>query len=186
VAFREGRYADAIGHAKQALALFRATGHRAAQAAALNDIGWNHALLGEFEQARAVCQQALALHREFATGGEPHTWDTLGYIEHQLGRYGKAASCYQHALAIFREQRYRFYQAHTLTHLGDTHHAAANTAAARSAWQQALVILDDLRHPDAGQVRAKLRHLAASAPGDSLPGAKTRACGDGDGGFRRS
>ena len=36
-------------------------------------------------------------------------------------------------------------------------HADAGHAAARDAWQQALSILDDLQHPDAGQVRAKLR-----------------------------
>jgi DNA-binding SARP family transcriptional activator/tetratricopeptide (TPR) repeat protein len=157
VANQQGNYADAIGHDQQALVLFRATGHRVGQAAALNNIGWNHALLGDLEQARAFCQQALALHRELASPGEPHTWDTLGYIEHQLGRYGEAANCYQNALAIFREQRYRFYQAHTLTHLGDTHHAADDRRQARQAWQQALDILDDLRHPDADQVRAKLR-----------------------------
>ena len=43
-----------------------------------------------------------------------------------------------------------------LTHLGDTHHAAGDPDAARDAWQQALTILDDLDHPDAAQVRAKL------------------------------
>jgi len=157
VANQQGHFADAIGHDQQALVLFRATGHRVGQAAALNNIGWNHALLGDLEQARMFCQQALALHRELASPGEPHTWDTLGYIEHQLGRYGEAANCYRNALAIFREQRYRFYQAHTLTHLGDTHYAADDRRQARQAWQQALAILDALRHPDADQVRAKLR-----------------------------
>ena len=43
-----------------------------------------------------------------------------------------------------------------LTRLGDTHHAAGELAQARQAWQQALAILEDLQHPDAGQVRAKL------------------------------
>jgi tetratricopeptide (TPR) repeat protein len=157
VANQQGHYADAIGHDQQALVLFRATGHRVGQAAALNNIGWNHALLGDLEQARVFCQQALALHRELASPGVPHTWDTLGYIEHQLGRYGEAATCYQNALAIFREQGYRFYQADTLTHLGDTHHAAGDRHQARQAWEQALDILDDLRHSDADQVRAKLR-----------------------------
>jgi hypothetical protein len=36
---------------------------------------------------------------------------------------------------------------------------------AREAWQQALDILDDLRHPDAEPVRTKLRRLdAGEAP----------------------
>src|SRR5262245_19094212 len=43
-----------------------------------------------------------------------------------------------------------------LTRLGDTRHAAGELAQARQAWQQALAILEDIQHPDAGQVRAKL------------------------------
>jgi hypothetical protein len=33
---------------------------------------------------------------------------------------------------------------------------AGELAQAREAWQQALAILEDLQHPDAGQLRAKL------------------------------
>jgi hypothetical protein len=35
----------------------------------------------------------------------------------------------------------------TLTHLGDTSHAAGELAPARDYWQQALAILEDLQHP---------------------------------------
>jgi NB-ARC domain len=45
------------------------------------------------------------------------------------------------------------------THLGDTYHATNDLDAAREAWQQALTILDQLDHPDAGQIRAKLANL---------------------------
>ena len=45
----------------------------------------------------------------------------------------------------------------TLARLGDTCQAAGQPQAARDARQQALTILDDLRHPDAIQVRATLR-----------------------------
>jgi hypothetical protein len=47
----------------------------------------------------------------------------------------------------------------TLPHLGDIHRAMGNRHAAHDAWQQALTILDDLHHPDAEQVRAKLAGL---------------------------
>jgi hypothetical protein len=43
-----------------------------------------------------------------------------------------------------------------LDHLGDAHHAAGGSTAARDAWQLALRILDELGHPDAGRVRAKI------------------------------
>lgn len=50
----------------------------------------------------------------------------------------------------------RYNQADTFDHLGRTHHAAGQLAAAHRAWYQALAILDDLQHPDAAQVRARL------------------------------
>jgi hypothetical protein len=42
--------------------------------------------------------------------------------------------------------------------LGDAHHAAGNPDAARTAWRHALDILDQLHHPDADQVRARLNN----------------------------
>jgi hypothetical protein len=53
--------------------------------------------------------------------------------------------------------------AETLGHLGDSHSAAGNPAQARAAWEEALAILDDLHHPDANQIRAKLKLLIAGA-----------------------
>jgi hypothetical protein len=47
----------------------------------------------------------------------------------------------------------------TLAHLGDTLHAADDRPAARSCWQQALAIIDDLEHPDAEPLRDKLANL---------------------------
>lgn len=41
--------------------------------------------------------------------------------------------------------------------LGDTHLAAGDPDAARAAWRQALSTLDELGHPDAGQVRRSWR-----------------------------
>jgi hypothetical protein len=49
--------------------------------------------------------------------------------------------------------------AEKLGHLGDTQLAARNPADARVAWEEALAILDDLRYPDADQIRAKLTAL---------------------------
>jgi tetratricopeptide (TPR) repeat protein len=158
LAGRQGRYRDSIQHAEQALDLFEAAGNRAGQAAALNALGYSHALLGEPAQGRrSNHRQALALNHELGDRrGEAHTWDSLGYAEHQLGHHREAADCYQSALSLFRELGDPFNEAEILTHLGDAHHAARNLREARAAWQQALDILDDLHHPDADQLRAKL------------------------------
>jgi tetratricopeptide (TPR) repeat protein len=162
----QGRYADALGHDEQALRLFQAIGDKANEAITLNNVGWHHSIVGNYQQARAFCHQALTLSAESGLGA--CAWDSLGYAEHHLGNFAEAAACYQRALSLSREFGDRLGDAEILTHLGDNHHAAGELAQAREAWQQALAILDDLRHPNVGPVRAKLAsttdHAAANPP----------------------
>jgi tetratricopeptide (TPR) repeat protein/transcriptional regulator with XRE-family HTH domain len=157
LAGRQGRYADALGHAEQALRRYQAIGDKAGEAEALNDVGWYHGTLGDYQQASAFCRQALTLSAEVGhRRAEGDAWDSVGYAEHHLGNLAEAAACYQRALSLHREDGHRVSEAEALTHLGDTQHAAGEPAQAREAWQQALAILQDLQHPDAAQVRAKL------------------------------
>jgi DNA-binding SARP family transcriptional activator/tetratricopeptide (TPR) repeat protein len=154
---RQDRHADALGHAEQALRLFEAVGNQAGRAQALNTVGWYHGLLGDYRRARTFCKRALALCRTLGDRhGEAGTWDSLGYAEHQLGKLTDAVACYESALSLFRELGDRLSEATILTHLGDSHTAAGDRQRGRDAWQHALAILDDLNHPDAGAVRAKL------------------------------
>jgi tetratricopeptide (TPR) repeat protein len=157
LAQRQGCYADALSHAEQALRLYQAIGDKPGEAEALNNVGWCHGLLGDYQQARAFCRQALTLCAEAGNRWlEGYAWDSLGYAEQHAGNLAEAAACYQRALSLHRESGDRFLEAETLTGLGDTHHAAGQLAQAQEAWQQALAILDDLQHPDADQVRARL------------------------------
>jgi tetratricopeptide (TPR) repeat protein len=84
------------------------------------------------------------------------TWDTLGYAHHGLADHHQAATCYQRALGLFRELGDRYNEATTLTNLGDAQLSAGDASAARRAWAQALRILDEIGHADAGRVRAML------------------------------
>jgi len=154
---RQERYADALGHCEQALGLLQGIGDRAWQARALHLSGRCCAHLGRYQQARASCRQALALLRE--VGHRPYeaeTWHSLGEAEHHSGDHAAAIACYQRALRLFRELGDCHTQAVVLAHLGDAQQAAGQTQAARGAWHQAVVMLDVLHHPDAGQVRARL------------------------------
>jgi tetratricopeptide (TPR) repeat protein/transcriptional regulator with XRE-family HTH domain len=157
LATSQGRYGDALGHAEQALRLYQALGDQVNEAGTLNDVGWCHGHLCDYRQARVFCWQALTLseeaHNRRAAG---YAWDSLGYAEHHLGNLAEAIACYQRALGLIREFGDRLHEAETLTHLGDTRHAAGEPAQATEAWQQALAIFEDLQHPGAGQVRAKL------------------------------
>ena len=157
---RQGRHTEALPHTQRALELYEAAGHRAGQAAALNAAGWCHAQLGDYQQALAYCGQALAVQEQIGDSfGEADTLDTIGYAHHHLGDHSQALRCYERALALHRKSGEYRRQAETLTHLGDTHRAASNTDAARRVWQRALAILDELSHPDADEVRAKLTPL---------------------------
>jgi tetratricopeptide (TPR) repeat protein len=151
-----------------ALELFQVLGDKAREAMTANNIGWCHAQMGNHQQALTWCQRAIALHQEL---GDAHgqaatsSWDSLGYAYYQLGDYVQAASCFQEAVRLFGQFGDRCGQAWALAHLGDARSAVGHRKTAREAWQQALAILDDLRHPDAEPVRTKLRQLdAGEAP----------------------
>jgi tetratricopeptide (TPR) repeat protein len=76
---RQGNHGQALHHARQALDLYRATGHRHGQADILNSVGWYHTQLGDHKQALTSCQQALALHQELGDRfGQAAAWDSLG------------------------------------------------------------------------------------------------------------
>jgi DNA-binding SARP family transcriptional activator len=155
---RQQRYAKALRHSQEALALFRAAGDQAGETAALNGIGWCHGLLGDYQRAREVCQQALAIYLKNGNRyGQAFTWDSLGYAEHHLGLHAEAVTSYTRAIELHVELGNHVSEATTLSRLADTRLAAGDVAAARHIWEQALAILDDLHHPDAADVRAKLR-----------------------------
>jgi tetratricopeptide (TPR) repeat protein len=167
---RQGRYREALGHAQRALGLFRTAGHRPGQARALNAIGWFHAMLGDYAQAVAFCEQALDLQRELGDRfGQAETWDSLGYACQHLGLHAKAIACYRTAVALFQSFDDRYNQADSTASLGDAHYAAGDTDAARTAWGCAAGLLDQLNHPDAARVRAKLADPGASGGGPARP-----------------
>jgi hypothetical protein len=64
-----------------------------------------------------------------------------------------------HAIDIYRELGARYNEAESLNQLGNVHHASGSQDAARTAWQQALTIMESLRHDDAAELRSKLERL---------------------------
>jgi DNA-binding SARP family transcriptional activator/tetratricopeptide (TPR) repeat protein len=163
---RQHRPADALHHAGKAMEQFKLAGYGAGQAAALNNMGWCHIQLGNFEQALPHLEQALDLQREL---GDRHgiaaTWDSIGHAHFHLGRYREALQCYNSAHEVSRALQDAYQRSVILVHLADAHQALDDQEAARLAWSQALGILTDLGHPDAGDVRAKLAAHAAGATG---------------------
>jgi DNA-binding SARP family transcriptional activator len=159
----QDRYEEALGHAQRALESYTAIGDQSGRALALNSAGWFHATLGDHEQALRSCGQALDLFRSLGhQEGVASALDSLGFAHQQGGDYAEAATCYQQACELHRHIGSRWGAAEALAHLGDARLATGNPAEARAAWEEAFVILDDLNHPDADEVRAKLAKLDAA------------------------
>jgi len=157
VSYGRGNNLEALEHGKAAYALFLAAGHQPGQAEALNAIGWMQTQLGQHAEALRSCAQALELHRAVGSRhGEADTWDSLGCAHHNLGEHQRAVACYRNALDLYEKLGSRHPQADTLIRLGDTHRDAGDVPAAHHSWRQALPILDDLHHPDAEVLRARL------------------------------
>ncbi len=126
-------------------------------------------MLGDYEQGLVSSEKAIEL-----IGGDDDPFmryiyaaslDSIGYAHLHLGHYRDAVASYQDALRIYESYGEVMIQAIVFDHLGDAYLAAADSCAARDAWQQALAVLDDLRHPGAEQVRAKLHALAGPSTG---------------------
>ena len=157
---QQGHYPPACEHAEQALSIFLDLGHHGGQADALMTAGWCHTHLGNSRQAIAYGEQAMALHREVGDRRrEGITWVSLGYAHHNLGHHEIALTCYQQAIDLLSQLGDRYNQAQALAHLAESHLATGDPTAANDAWQEALAILDDLCHPEADHLRAKLRDL---------------------------
>jgi DNA-binding SARP family transcriptional activator len=147
----------AVEHATRALELQRAVGYRIGEANGLNNLAWCYVRLGDYAQALDSCRQALTLLQAIGyRPGEACTWDTLGYVHHHLDDYPEAIVCYGRALQLQRQLDDKYEQAGTLERLGDTFAAAGNMPSANGCWYQALAILEELHHPDAQQLRARL------------------------------
>ena len=157
---QQGRPAEALVHAQEALRLSRASDNRLGEARALNGIGWCHTHLGDHRLAITYCDEARTLYRGLGDRrGESHALDSLGYANHALGRQQEAIASFDEALALRRELGDRWGEATTLAHLGDAHCATGDLLAAQDTWRYSVEILDQLGHPDADQIRAKLRDL---------------------------
>jgi DNA-binding SARP family transcriptional activator/tetratricopeptide (TPR) repeat protein len=163
---RQGRYGEALAHSRQALEGFQGAGDRHGAAIALNTVGWCQTQLGHHHQALACSRRALAVFLENGhRSGEAAAWDSLGYASHHLGQHQQALACYKRALTLYRQLGDRYNQSQTLVYQGEAHWAAGSPSVAGDVWQQALAILEEMHHPEVGQVRSRLDDLAAARPG---------------------
>ena len=172
---KQERYPEALAVALDALRMLKAVGHWWTQATLENGVGWLYAHLGQYDRALTHCQRALSLHRDSGhRGGTADTLDSIGYVYLHLGDIAQAKAHYTRAIEAYREIGAPFGEGNSLSGLGDALLAEGDREAARTAWRDAIVILDRLPHPLADEVRAKLSALGPGGHGQ-LTGAATAA-----------
>ena len=76
--------------------------------------------------------------------------------------------CFLNAVSLDREMGNRYDLAMVLSHLGETYASTGDLPGAREVWDESLLILRTLHHPQAGVVSGRLLALSSGRP--PLPG----------------
>jgi tetratricopeptide (TPR) repeat protein len=162
-----GHYEHALDHANQALVGYRRVEIPALEAVTLAMVGWLHACLSRYDEARVRCEAALTLTRQHRHAvGEAITLANLGYIAHHTGDDPLALDYYELSLNQFRNLGHTFVEAEILEHLGDAHAALDHRDDARQAWELASRLY---RHQHRTEPADRVdRHLDALARGQSF------------------
>ncbi len=126
----------------------------------MNNLGEAYVRLGRYEEACDHLRQALSVQRTINNRWvEGVTLVHLGTVYQQLQRYDDAAEHFHLALEAHRSVGNRWGEANTIGLLAEVHLAVGEPDAARTNWDQALKLLEEFDHPDAEDIRDKLRGL---------------------------
>jgi tetratricopeptide (TPR) repeat protein len=163
---RHGDSRRALEHAQHALLIFQALDDTYRHARVLNGVGWLQAHLGDYPEARANCESALALLRQLPLDdrglGESDILDSLGFIAHRCHEYDRALEHYRQALAICRAQGHSYLEPDILAHIAETHFAQYNIDQAQDTWRRALELYAaQHRVTDVSRVQQMLETLVA-------------------------
>jgi len=154
---QQDRYDEALEHAAEGLRVRRSLADPAAIAYSENGVGWILAHLGQPDAALWYCHRALGMHREAGSRtGVADTLDSIAYAYGELEDYPQAIAHYEEAVAMYRILGDLHSEAGSLLRLGDIRLASGDLAAARSAWEQALALLDQVPGADTSEARQRL------------------------------
>ncbi|QFZ23439.1 AfsR/SARP family transcriptional regulator [Saccharothrix syringae] len=154
------RPAEALPLDLRALELFRELGHVPGQARAFTAIGYLHHELGNLDEAVRYAEAAIELYESITDlPGQAAALENLGLAHRELGRLEEAVVSQRRALELFAKSGDRYYEAGAWSGLAETHRRLGDPGAAREALRNALAAFEELRHPHAEEVRARLEAL---------------------------
>ncbi|MDT0470850.1 BTAD domain-containing putative transcriptional regulator [Streptomyces sp. DSM 41014] len=155
-----GQLKKSIEYTRRGLVVDRHIGSAWGEGISLVNLGDAYQRLGLFDEAMAHLEEAMTVLRALGNRWvEGVTLDTLGTVHQRLGRHDDAIKHYYQAIEAHRDVGNRWGEGHTLGHLGDVHRESGEPEAARTSWRQALALFEESDHPDAEQMRQRLRDL---------------------------
>jgi len=130
-------YRAAIAPYKRAAALWKASGDRAEEAAALFRLGFAHGSVSQYREAIDAYVASAALRHELGDRrSEGTTLNNVGSQYAELSNYAEAERYYEQALALRREANDRDGEAYTLSGIGTVAQAHGDVERALGIFQQ--------------------------------------------------
>lgn len=161
-----GQYQRVADHAQRALGIFRNIGHPRNEALCLSHLGNASRKTGDFEQAMAYLRQALDISADIKDlGVQGIALRYMSTVQREVGLFEDAVTSLGRAATMWRQYGASYAQGEVLVELGTVLNDMSRNDEARDVWQEALVILEDIGHPQANEVRKRLDTLDQDHPG---------------------
>ena len=158
-----GRYQEALACQGECQALFGKLDDRRGHAFGLNVLGIIYERQGRHEEALVLLGESLAVCKALGDRDEQsYSLITMGRVYHRMGQDERALPLLRESLVVRGELGDPYIQAESLQELGVALQALGRAEEARAHWQRALVIFEQLRTPEADQVRALLAGVSTS------------------------
>ncbi|UNO41435.1 BTAD domain-containing putative transcriptional regulator [Streptomyces sp. MST-110588] len=142
IASIQHRYADAEPYLSQARDAFRQDRNDQSEASALCNLARVHLETGRLESAIELAEEGIAIYRRLgATRRLANGMYTLGLAFTRAGRLAEATRQLNEALAIFQDNRQRFWEGMTFLRLAEVDLAGHRPAQAANHAEQALTSL---------------------------------------------
>ncbi|MFF5976828.1 BTAD domain-containing putative transcriptional regulator [Streptomyces sp. NPDC012769] len=158
-----GRTASAVSLARRGADMYDRMGHALKGANGRYAMGVALTQSGQLTEASASLTEALDVFRDSRQRlWEGMTLFRIAEVDVAARRYAQAAASAEMALTVLRDIGGEWRRGNVLTVLGRALTGIGQVGRAQVCWREALEIYDGLGSPEAGEVRALLRPIAAA------------------------
>ena len=175
-----GDYEGSIVHYELSLDLYRSMGHRQGEAIALEGIAVCTLRLGHVEGALRLLDQAMAIFQEIGDrNGQANCWSEFGEGHLNLDQFDQATTCFRKSAELHRAESHRLGEVESQILLGEALLGSGDREGARTAWHEALRLMDTVQIAWVGpaflslnEVRARIARLDAPPAAQRSPAAQ--------------